>query len=574
MSSALRTQQKRLLKKFRADPRLWIERCLKIIDKQGREVPFKLNSFQNHYYEILKREYWKPYTLPSGRQVFRFQGIREVNLKSRQIGGSAIIDAILLHDTVFFPGTRTWIFCQDEDAGKTMLEEKIKFPYASIHHDDPLIVLPKPDTNNVKVLGFPSIASKISCRSPGQSQGQSRKKGRSITLRNALLSELAEWPYADELIQGITPALNDPTTNIFIESSPKLKGDYFHRFYMMAKAGEGGWKARFWPWFFDDQLREPIYSEDERQELIASLTDDERELGEMAERDHGKIIDLEQYKWRRKTKASPALAAKGPMAFRQEYLENDSDCFESTGSSIFRDDNHNLKTLLTMEREAVPGRMHVIFADIADGTGGDGDYTYITVIDCLTREQIYKLKTNTVDSTKAHWLLYETWLKYPGVVGIETNGIGRATIAMARNEQALVKDENGIERPMCQVWEDFVHCGHPTYDGLPTLGEKSTEIYLLRASLLEAVEYYKELSPGPLDVPGRGIRIGSQDILDHYDHFQNLGGGKMGAVAPLKDDGIMSLLGAHRLLREAGDYQRVFNKRFSQFKQQTEEAAA
>lgn len=574
MSSAIRTLQKQVWKRFRADPKLWIERCLKIIDVKGREKPFVLNSFQAHYYQILLSLYWKPYELANGKVVMRFQGIREVNLKSRQIGGSVLINALLLHDTIFFPGTKTWLFCQTEPASKRMLEEKVRYAFNSIPQKDPLIVLPPAETDNNSELGFPSISSSYSCRGPGQSPTVSRRQGRSITLRNALLSELAEWVYPEELLQGIQPALNDPTTNIFIESSPKLKGDYFYRFYMMAKAGEGGWHSRFWPWFFDDRLREPILDEAEREELRASLTQEEIELGEMAERDHGKVIDLEQYKWRRKTKASPALAAKGPMAFRQEYLENDSDCFESTGSSIFRDDTHNLKTLLTMEREAVPGRMHVVFADIADGTGGDGDYTYITVIDCLTREQIYKLKTNTVDSTKAHWLLYETWLKYPGVVGIETNGIGRATIAMARNEQALVKDENGIERPMCQVWEDFVHCGHPTYDGLPTLGEKSTEIYLLRASLLEAVEYYQAMNPGPLDVPGRGIRIGSQDILDHYDHFQNLGGGKMGAVAPLKDDGIMSLLGAHRLLREAGDYQRVFNKRFSQFKQQTEEAAA
>ncbi|MGV3526531.1 MAG: hypothetical protein ACO1RX_20100 [Candidatus Sericytochromatia bacterium] len=562
---SLRAQQRRVWRKFRADPKLWIERCLKVINKQGKEVPAKLNFFQNHYYKLLKKLYWKPYQLPSGKWVHRFQGIREVNLKSRQIGGSALINWLLLHDTLFFPGTRTWLFCQDDPASKTMLEEKVKFSYNSINHSDPLIVMPKAGADNTSVLGFPSISSKYSCRSPGQSPRTSRKKGRSITLRNALLSELAEWPYAEELLQGIDPALNDPTTNIFIESSPKLKGDYFYRFYQLAKAGEGGWQARFWPWFFDEDLREPIYTQAERQTLAASLSEEELALMEMAREQHNIELDLERIKWRRKTKASPTLAAKGPMAYRQEYLESDVDCFEAKGTSIFRDDLLELKVLTTREREAIPGRMHAIGVDVADGAGGD--FAYITVVDAVTREQIFKWKSNKVDSTQLHRDAFDIWQRFPGVVAIETNGIGRATIAKARSDTTLVKDENGIERELWSIWDEFLHCGHGTYDGLPTLSEKSTTIYLLRAAIREAVEHYgPQAEPGPPDKPGIGLRIGSQDILDQFDDFQNLGNGKMGAPPGTEDDGIMSLSLAFRLLSEIADYEREFHKRFTKAK--------
>lgn len=561
MSSSIRKQQRQVWRRFRADPKLWIERTLKVINKQGKEVPVKLNFFQSHYFKLLKKLYWKPYQLPSGKWVHRFQGIREVNLKSRQIGGSALILWILLHDTVFFPGTRTWLFCQDDPASKTMLEEKVKFSYNSINQNDPLIVLPKADTDNTSVLGFPSISSKFSCRSPGQSSRTSRKKGRSITLRNALLSELAEWPYAEELLQGIDPALNDPTTNIFIESSPKLKGDYFHRFYKLAKDGEGGWSARFWPWYFDEDLREPIYSEDERLSLANSLSEEELELMANAKAQHDIELDLERIKWRRKTKASPTLAAKGPMAFKQEYLENDTDCFEAKGTSIFRDDELDLKVLTTCERPPVPGRMHAIGVDVSDGAGGD--YSYITVIDTVTREQIYSWKSNKVDSTQLHLHAFDIWKRYPGVVAIETNGIGRATIAKARSDTTLVKDEAGNEVELWKCWDEFLHCGHNTYDGLPTLSEKSTTIYLLRAAILEAVAHYGETQEsGPLDKPGIGLRIGSQDIIDQFDDFQNLGGGKLGAPQGTHDDGIMSLSLAFRLLMEISDYERIFKKRF------------
>lgn len=568
--SSIRAQQRRIWRKFRADPKLWIERTLRVINKKGKEVPAKLNFFQNHYYQILKKLYWKPYQLPNGKWVYRFQGIREVNLKSRQIGGSALINWLLLHDTVFFPGTRTWLFCQDESASKTMLEEKVKFSYSSIPHDDPLLCMPKAQTDNTSALGFPSISSKFSCRSPGQSLRTSRKKGRSITLRNALLSELAEWPYAEELLQGIDPALNDPTTNIFIESSPRLRGDYFYRFYDMAKRGEGGWKARFWPWYFDEDLREPIYSEDERQLIAAGLTNEERDLMAAANIQHGIELDLERIKWRRKTKASPTLAAKGPMAFRQEYLENDVDCFESKGTSVFKDDLVDLKVLTTREREAIPGRMHAIGVDVADGAGKD--FAYITVVDAVTREQIFKWKCNKTDSTQLHWKAFEIWQRYPGVVAIETNGIGRATIARARTDTTLVKDENGVERELWKVWDEFVHCGHNTYDGLPTLSEKATTVYLLRAAIREAAEHYgPDAEPGPFDKPGIGLRIGSQDILDQFDDFQKLEGGKLGAPQGTEDDGIMSLSLAFRILPELSDYEREFDRRF---KPKEEKAAA
>jgi len=559
MASTLRSQQRKLFRRFRADPKLWIERTLKIIDKSGKEVPFKLNAIQSRYFDMLKELYWKPYTLANGRQVYRFQGIREVNLKARQFGLSSLICAILLHDTIFFHGTRTWLFCQDDDASKTMLEERVRFYFNSIDRDDPLIVLPEADKDNTKELNFRSIASRFSCRSPGQSKSISRKKGRSITIRNALLSELAEWPYADELIQGLEPSLNDPTTNIFIESSPKLKGDYFHRFYRLGKEGGGGWHSRFWPWFLHDEYKETIYSEDERQQLADSLTEDERRLIELVKLEWMQDLTLEQIKWRRKTQSSPTLAAKGPHAFKQEYPENDSDCFESQGSLIFADEDCDMRVLTTQVREAIPGHIHAIGVDVADGAGKD--YSVITVVDAITREQIYQWRDNRVSSTDLHLKAYDIWKQYPGVVAIESNGVGRATIAKARSEAMEVTNEHGEKLPLWKDWDQFVHCGHSTYDGLPTLSEKSTTIYLLRSAIREAVQYYGD--PENNHEQAVGLRLSSQWIIDEFEFFQNLGGGKMGAPSPEHDDCIMSLSLCFRLLEEIFDYLKIFNRRFA-----------
>jgi hypothetical protein len=110
-------------------------------------------------------------------------------------------------------------------------------------------------------------------------------------------------------------------------------------------------------------------------------------------------------------------------------------------------------------------------------------------------------------------------------------------------------------------WDAFVHAGHRTYDGLPTLSEKSTTIYLLRGAILEAVQFYSE----PLNNRGSvvGLRIGSESIIQEMPDYQNLPGGKLGAPAGSHDDAIMSLSVAFRGLDELVDYQKLFKQRFA-----------
>jgi hypothetical protein len=443
-----------------------------------------------------------------------------------------------------------------------MLEEKIKFYFQSIDEEgDDLIVLPKADVSNSKEFGFTETGSRIKARIPGKSKAVSRGKGRSITLRGALLSELAEWPFAGELIQGLRPALEDETTNIFIESSPRLKGDYFYNFYQLAKSGTSKWKSRFWPWFLHDKYQAIIGSEKERQAVRESLTDEEKKFIEYVKIEWMMELTEEQIKWRRETKADPQLAAKGPMAFIQEYPENDKDCFEATGKSIFHDPDVDLKTLTTQKRDAIPGHIHVIGVDVSDGAGGDN--SVIQVVDAVTQEQVYKWSSNLIDSTQLHREVHRIWQKYPGVVGIETNGIGRATISQARNDQTLITNERGEQVQLCKDWDEFVHCGNRTYDGLPTLGEKPNTIYLMRAAIREAVEHYTQ---DPDSKAVIGLRLSDQDTVDEMDHFQKLDGNKMGAPegSGTHDDHLMGLSVAFKLLMEVWDYDKIFKRRFAQ----------
>lgn len=577
--TALREQRRRLINIFRADPRLWIERCCKIIDKSGREVPFKFTRFQNYYYEHLYKLYWTPYLDPDGEPyknhegqiIYRFQGMREVNTKARQLYLSSFMNAIFLHDTIFFKGTRTLIICQGAPEGMVMLEEKAKYYYESAKKiNDPLIVLPEPEVDNKSELGFPEINSIIRTFTPGQSTAIASKKGRSIVAKNALMSEVGEWVDAASFFQGVEAALNDPTTNFFAESSGSFEGDYFHTLSKMALAQQGGWRGHFWGWWWQDKYRIPMSHDGEAQEIMSNLSSEEQAL--VDEHD----LDAEQIKWRRHKKADPLLAAKGPRAFKKEYPETYEEAFEKSGASVFNDDEYDLRQLTTNLRPAIPGHLHAIGVDVSDGTGNDN--SAIVVIDVDTREIIYTWYSNVeYDSTTLHHKIREVWEKYPGVVGIETNGIGRATISQARNEARITvpnwKYDEALEkkfgnryreRPtigMGEDWDEFIHCGHSTYDGLPTMSEKLTTVYLLRAAIKEAVAYYTNPDNDHSKVVG--LRIGSQDLIDEFPAFQRVGNTAKAPDGPgLHDDIIMATTVAFRLLDDAEDYRKIFNQRF------------
>lgn len=527
-------QQKRLWKKFRANPKLWIERCLRLVDSEGNERPFVFNQIQQEYYEILMALYWKPYsTGKNGEIIYRLQGAREVNLKARQFGLSSAICALLSHDSIFFKNTKSYIFCQDDAKSKEMFEDKIKYYFDSIPADDPLILKPKAGRDNVNQISIKGNKSKIYCQTPGMSERISRGKGRSITLRNALLSEMAEYNYPGSFMQGLVPALRDPSTNIFIESSARMSGDHFHDMYEDGKKPESVWNSRFWPWFKYEKYQTPFNSEAHRIAFEESLSDEEIE-----ERDsYG--LSLEQLLWRRETISYFGGKRKGLERFRQDYPSNDRDCFSLAADLFFNEPDVNIKRILTTPRTARPGNMHVIAVDPAKGKGGD--YIVIDVYDAITREQVFTWSSNTFSIRRLHLKIYEIFKQYPGVVGVEANGIGEAVMALLR----LIDDLD---------FQRFVYRTSKGHDGWYTGSNKTSMLYEAREELEEAVAAYADVEPEDYPDTPQGVRLSCHATVDEMYHFQDLGDGKMGASGNKYDDHIMTLAIACQLMKISPAY--------------------
>ena len=539
---SLKLRQKKLFKKFRNNPRLWIEKCLKVVDSKGKELDFIFNNVQAEYYDELIRLYWKPYkTLKNGEVVYRFQGIREINLKGRQFGLSTLICALLMHDTIFWGNTKTYIFCQDAPKSKEMLRDKVKNVWDAIE-PDPLLVMPRTTVYNETVVRF-TTKSVIQALTPGSSEGSARKAGRSITVRNALLSEMAEWEDAETLWQGLAAAVEDETTNVFVESSPnpKKSGPFFRSLYDEGKLPGSIWRSRFWGWYKFTKYRAKFESEEHLANFRESITDEELVLREL----YG--LDEEQLLWRRNKISFLGGGKKGTEKFICEYPSNEREGFESKDEELFFNDvDVDVRRVLAQPEDPIEGRMYCIACDPAKGKGGD--YSVIKAADPTTRADVFKWSSNHFSIRRLHWKVYETFLKYPGPVGIENNGMGEIVVGMARQ----IRDE---------FFQKMLYTSSRGDDGFRTGDNRGQMLYDLREELQLAVKAYGNLTEEN-DLPeiAQGYRLIDEETVAEMDYFADSGDGKYEAKPGKHDDHILTSAIMVQLLRLAPKYRKRFEK--------------
>lgn len=472
------------------DPRLFIETFFKIIDKKGRLVRFEFNKVQEEYYDFLIKNHWKDYITTNGTKKKRFQGIRVNELKSRQYGGSTFIRGIIAFDTMTNTGCTSLIYCQDYDFSKQMFQLKDKVFYKNM----PLDFRPETEYDTSFQYTFPGLMSNIRAEKPGASETVARKQGRSKTIFNLHVSELAEWVSAKVTMLGLLEAVS-PDGNVFVESSPKMVGDYFHSLYISGKEKDSVWTSRFVPWFDIPEYAISVTLEEEK-EILENLSEKEKFLID----NHN--LTAGQIKWRRK-KISEKLNIE--RDFLREYPEDDVSCFEAESDLIF---NLEVRRITCNVREAISGHCHTIGVDIGGG-GLYSDNSSITVIDDDTGEEIYTefLKCSPEDLVP---LAFEIWKRYPGLIAFENNGeVGNTAVSLAYQ---------------ISEWEDYLF-SHGTKGGWHTGSNKQSEVYKLR---LELKKTYAGLP---------GLKISSPQIIKEMNWFQNLGNGKMGAPEGKSENG-------------------------------------
>lgn len=294
--------------------REYIEKCLKIRNKQGNIVPFKLNGPQGRLYDQIKE--------------LRAQGIpvRIIVLKARQMGFSTLIEAIIFWAAATARNVAGLVMAHQDDATSNI------FGMAKRYYD----YLP----DRLKPMQRASNARELLFASPTGSKGKQRGLdssirvstagghgvGRSFTIKVAHLSEFAFWPGDKrDTLAGIMQAVPDePDTMVFIESTAngfdEFKDIWDNAVSAWERGERDGWCPFFAAWWQMEEYRRPVPPGFVR-------TAEEEELVRLYD------LDDEQLAWRR---WCIKINCGGDLdLFRQEYPACPDEAFIASGSCIF-----------------------------------------------------------------------------------------------------------------------------------------------------------------------------------------------------------------------------------------------
>lgn len=302
------------LARARHDFEYWAAKCVKIIDKESsRLVSFVLNAPQRRLLAVMEG------MRLSGRPV------RVILLKARQWGGSTLVQMYLAWLQLVV--RRNWNSVIVGHLRQTAAAIKAMYSRMLRHY-------PKEMCPDGKKPSFEPFEGSVNIRrlEPSGSlvvmgSAMSEDAVRGYDMKLAHLSEVAFWKDSamhspDDVMRavlGTVPRLQD--TVVVLESTADGVGSFFHRQWLEAKSGGGGYQAVFVPWH-----EIPLYSEpvDDPVRLWTAMDDYEHALW-----DDG--LTLEQIQWyhnKRREYSSHAL-------MKAEFPGNDIEAFATTGYCVF-----------------------------------------------------------------------------------------------------------------------------------------------------------------------------------------------------------------------------------------------
>lgn len=387
-----------------ANPQWRIENLYSIIDKNGNQIPFKRNIIQRKISECKKR--------------------RKMILKARQFGVSTGSIVELFDWTIFNRNANACILAHEQDAIKKLfriVQRLYKFL--------PEELKPELDRGGGSKyeMYFPAINSRIYCD----------LESRGDTIGRLHVSEAAFMKDSAKLKSTLQAV---PMENGVVSIETTANGMANHYFDMWNDP-DSVYAKLFFPWY--------VFPDYKLQTGPIKRTEDELLLEKKALNLFGVNITDEQLAFRRFKKSELKLSTydRTKVTFEQEYPEDDSSCFLSSGDAVM--DLFKIKKMIDDSKEPlkenngfkqyvepIKGRRYVISADPAEGVSKDFSVAVIT--DIQNMEIVGKIRGQWKPSVFAEKLnelgkIYST----PGgifpIVAVERNNHGHAVI-LALNE--------------------------------------------------------------------------------------------------------------------------------------------
>jgi hypothetical protein len=243
-----------------------INNLYSILDKYGKQIPFKMNWAQEDFF-------WNMHNA-------------NVILKCRQLGFSTFIQILMLDTCLFTRNVRAGVIAHKKDDAEVIFRDKIKFAYDTLP-DDVREAIPLKKNTESELIFENNSSIRV---------GTSMRSG---TLQMLHISEYgkisAMYPEkAREIKTGSFNAIA-PGNYIFVESTAEGASGEFYDLYYDALSndinnlGSMDFKAFFYPWW-----REPSYSlEGEKWEI----SDEYNKYFNSLKEEYGIELSMEQKRW-------------------------------------------------------------------------------------------------------------------------------------------------------------------------------------------------------------------------------------------------------------------------------------
>ena len=228
-------------------PLAFIENNLQIQDKAGHLVPLHFNPAQLRLYREIER------------QQSLGKPVRIIILKARQVGFSTAVAALFYERSARHSNTNSMIVAHKAEASANIFSKAKLFYETSPPEYRPMkrasnareLLFENPSNKQADRDADPGLRSRIRIETAG-----AKDAGRSATIHNLHLSELAFWPHAAETMLSLMQAVpHDPQTMVIIESTANGVGGEFHRQWLRAVRGESEFVPLFFPWWEHQEYR-------------------------------------------------------------------------------------------------------------------------------------------------------------------------------------------------------------------------------------------------------------------------------------------------------------------------------
>ena len=340
------------------NPELFSLYFLKILNKDQKLVLFEWNDLQRDFYSNM-----------TGKDII---------LKSRQIGFSTLIQALIFKDLITKPTSALVLGNNQQTVDKLrLIQDRYYENFPKIKE----FSKPVRKYSNATLTTYPSINSQLTIATAGN-----KEVGRGGTYSFIHGSEVAFWTNPEEILSG---AMQGGNPRIVLESTPNGATGWFYELCMASLKGENDWKLHFYPYHLFPEYQQEGWEETKRKEL-------------------GRFFD-------------------------QEYPSNIESCFLTSGNGYFSN--------LEISFESTNNQFitsHIYSAGI--DFGQSNDFTVMTVIDRTDNKQVDFLHLNKMSWNLQRLEIIKMYRKWNlQSVRAEVNSIGSVNIEELENSGLVVE---------------------------------------------------------------------------------------------------------------------------------------